>query len=242
MTMSSNYSEEALFARESLFRQKLNKLRTTGEIQRMSRSCAQSGFKEIEQNFYLNNTSTILAHENPRQLEKLALLDSLTELYNHDTISRMLKDEVRRAQRYKKEVSVLALTIDNFPEVTKQGGPIACDFILKATAQMLMQSIRDVDIPGRYDRDHFIFICPETTLTGATCLANRLCNNVSSERIAEGGKQWQITISIGIASFPDTAQNEQQLLDLAFRSLILAERSGGNNYHVVQADAKKYLR
>src|SRR5271170_4698230 len=112
MSISSNYSEEAIVGRESLFRRKLSQLRTTGEIKRMSTNNNQAGFKEIEQSIYLANVNSNWVHSDPRQLEKVALLDSLTELYNHDTINRMLKDEVKRALRYKKELSLLIITID----------------------------------------------------------------------------------------------------------------------------------
>ena len=228
--MATNYNEQAICGRESLFRQKLNQLRNTGEIRRMAVASNQAGLKEIEQSIYLKNTDTTLAQSDPRRLEKLALLDSLTELYNHSTTSRLLKDEVRRAQRYKNDLSVLVITIDSMHAIAKQNSPFVCDSILKATAQILMRCIRDIDIPGRYNRDHLILVCPETEPLGAACLAERLCNQIKAEDISDMEKTWHITASIGISTFPQPAQNDEQLIHLALQSLQLAEQKGGNTY------------
>ncbi len=240
--MSSNYIEQAITGRESLFRQKLNQLRTTGEIQRWASTSNQAGLKELEQSVYLKNIDSTLAQSDPRCLEKIALLDSLTEVYNHDTIIRMLKDEVKRSQRYKNNLCVLAVIVDSMDDIAKQGGALAYDFILKAVAQLLMRSVRDVDFPGRYDRDRFVIVCPETALDGAICLAKRLCNSVNPEGIADMGKTWHISLSIGISTFPEPAENDEQLLSLALQSLRLAEQVGGNTYVSPKAKATKMIQ
>ncbi len=234
MSISSNYSEEAVVGRESLFRRKLSQLRTTGEIKRMSANNKQAGFKEIEQSLYLNNLNSNWLNSDPRQLEKLALLDAVTELYNHDTISRMFKDEVKRALRYKKALALLIINLDCLEQVTKYGGPVAYDSVLKRTAQSLMQMIRDVDIPGRYDREHLLIVCPETTAEGASCLAERLCQQIGSQRSSDISQSWHISLSIGIAAFPSQAQNDEQMLKFAFKALKSALQSGGNRVNLVQ--------
>jgi diguanylate cyclase (GGDEF)-like protein len=228
MTISSNYSEEALVGRESLFRRKLSQLRTTGEIKKSNANIGHTGFKEIEQSIYMNNISTNWVHGDPRQLEKLALLDSLTELYNHDTLNRMLKDEVKRAIRYKKELSLLAITIDCLSQISKCNE--ATDALLKKTAQSLMQMIRDVDIPGRYDRERILIICPETSAAGAIRLAERLCYQTASAKNFDINQNWDVSISVGAVTFPNPAQNDQQLLNLALNALKTAERAGGNRF------------
>lgn len=234
MSISSNYTEEAIVGRESLFRRKLTQLRTTGEIKRVSANHNQTGFKDIEQCIYLNNLNSSWVHGDPRQIEKIALLDSITELYNHDTINRMLKIEVKRALRYKKELALLVITLDCLTRVAKYGSPDSCDIVLKKAAQSLMQTIRDVDIPGRYDREHFLVICPETTAAGAVCLAERLCHQIASQESHDVNQNWHITLSIGIAAFPLPAQNDQQILHLAFNALSVALQSGGNRVSLAQ--------
>ena len=108
----------------------------------------------------------------------------------------MLKDEIRRAQRYKNPLALLAIVIDAMPTITDQTDAIIFNPLLKAVAQFLMKTVREVDIPGRYDLDRFIIVCPETNLDGALTLAGRLCTSIESENISAPGQESHITISI----------------------------------------------
>jgi len=233
--MSQSYENEAepWLARESLFRQKLNQLRNTGEIQRTRISSHYSGFKALEQSHYLNNVSESFQHTDPRQLESLALLDVHTELYNHDTLCRVLKDELRRAQRYKNPLALLAIAIDNLPHIANHTDATAFDPLLKEVAQFLMKAVRDIDILGRYDLDRFIIVCPETNLDGAISLSGRLCNSIETEEFSASGQRSRVTISIGMATFPDLADGYDQLLYLGMQSLTVAKQSGGKTFKIV---------
>lgn len=226
------YEEEPLLARESLFRRKLNQLRHTGEIQRTTIQSHTSQFRAIEQSNYLSNASSCLEHTDPRQMESLALLDTLTEVYNHDTLCRILKDELRRAQRYQHPLTLLAIAIDGLPKMTIQSDATAFDALLKSVAQLLMQAVRDVDIPGRYDLERFIILCPETNLDGALSLAGRLCSSVESKEFFVPGQRSCATTSIGIATFPDLAENYDQLINLSLQSLTIAQHAGGNIFKI----------
>ncbi len=231
--MPGAYSDEQqpLLARESLFRQKLNELRRSGEITRNTINLYQSRFKDIEQTQYLSNIYSSFENTDPRQLESLSLLDSLTELYNHNSLCRILHNEFRRAKRYQNQLALLAIAIDDLSGMAKQANGILFDSILKEVAQFLMQTVRDVDIPGRYDLDHMIIICPQTNLDGALCLAGRLCNDIQSKQFAAGTKL-STTISLGISVYPDLAETDEQLIALALQSLSLAKRAGGNTFKV----------
>jgi two-component system, cell cycle response regulator len=233
MPQSDKNEDEALLGRESLFRQKLNQLRNTGEIQRTIISSHYLGFKAIEQNHYLNNVSQSLQHTDPRQLESLALLDMHTELYNHNTLCRILKDELRRAMRYKNPLALLAIAIDNLHHSADETDSNACDVLLKVAAQFLMKAVRDVDIPARYDRDSFIIVCPETNLDGAISLSGRLCTGIEAEEFPVSGQRSKLTVSIGMATFPDLADGYEKLLYLAFQALKDARHSGGNTFKIV---------
>jgi two-component system, cell cycle response regulator len=233
MPGSYKNEEEPVLARESLFRQKLSQLRSTGEIQRTTISSHHSGFRAIEQTHYLNNVCDSFQHTDPRQLESLALLDVHTELYNHDTLCRVLKDEFRRAQRYKNSLAVLAIAIDALPQLADHIDAIAFDALLKTVAQFLMKAVRDVDIPGRYDMERFVIICPQTNLDGALSLAGRLCASIESEEFCVPREQSHVTLSIGMATFPDLADGYEKLLHLAMQSLTVAKQSGGNTFKII---------
>jgi diguanylate cyclase (GGDEF)-like protein len=231
--MSLNYEGEPLLARESLFRQKLNRLRRAGETEKTEINSRYSGFKTIEQTHYLNNAQNSLQHTDPRHLESLALLDIHTELYNHDTLSRVLKDETRRAQRYKKALTLLAISIDNLPSIIDHIEVTVFETLQKSMAQFLMKAVRDVDILGRYDLERFMIVCPETNLDGAIVLCGRLCKKLETEDFAIGGQLSRLTVSIGLATFPDIADSHDRLVSLAIQSLKAAKQAGGNTFKIV---------
>ena len=88
--------QEPLFAREGLFRQKLNQLRKTGHIPQSIKSDSQSRIRELEQGGYLDNVKSTLEDADPKEMERITLLDRTTDLYNHNTIKRILTDEFKR--------------------------------------------------------------------------------------------------------------------------------------------------
>lgn len=235
MPEDCNYNQEPILGRESLFRQKLHQLRNTGEVKRIISNSRSSQFRQIEQSQLLNNVSSALEHADPKVLENLALLDTPTELYNHNTLCRVLQDEVRRGQRYKKSLALLAIALDSLPYANCSTDAMAFDGLLREAAQFLMKAIRDVDIPGRYDLNRLVIICPETNLDGALCLAGRLCSSIESENFSIIGKKSPVTISIGIATFPDLARSHEVLLHLAMQSLTIAKQSGGNTFKIGSA-------
>jgi len=231
--MSLNYEGEPLLARESLFRQKLNRLRRTADIEKTELNSRYSSFKTIEQTHYLKNAKNSLEHTDPRQLESLALLDLHTELYNHDTLCRVLRDEMRRAQRYKKALTVLAISVDNLPDIIDHIEVTVFETLQRSMAQFLMKAVRDVDILGRYDLERFMIVCPETNLDGAISLSGRLCTKLETEDFAIGGQLSRLTISIGLATFPDIADSQERLVSLAIHSQKAARQAGGNTFKII---------
>lgn len=230
--MAGGKDDEAMFGREGLFRQKLNQLRTKGHISKISHNEKQVGSRELETNAYLSSVRQTLAQSDPQEMERLTLLDTLTQLYNQRTIERVLKDEIKRSKRYKMPATVLVLAIDGFKEIIGNHGKLAADSILQGVANFLMHAIRDVDVPGRYDAEHFLIICPQTDASGVAVLAERIRNRIAIERISDVGKNWTVTVSIGVASFPTNAHKEEDLIYQAFLALANARNAGGNSVAV----------
>lgn len=232
--MSDVYKDQQQpwLARESLFRQKLNQLRTTGEIQRQASQSNALCFRQIEHSQYLTNVCSDLASKDPANMENLALLDSLTELYNHNALCRLLSDEVRRAQRYQREIALLAIAADGLSQDGSPATPFFVDALLKELAQFLMKAVRDVDVLGRYDFEHFMIVCPETNLDGALSLAGRLCLEIEKQHFAAKRTKAPLTISLGITAFPNLANNGEQLLHSSLQALNLAQQAGGNTFKV----------
>ncbi len=123
--------QEPLFAREGLFRQKLNQLRKTGEIQQQRKVDTDSRLKELEQGGFLTNVKSTLPQADPKEMERITLLDGVTELYNHSTVTRILKDELKRSKRYKHNCSLIMLLVDNLYGIQQSHGPDVSDSILR---------------------------------------------------------------------------------------------------------------
>jgi len=142
--------QEPLFAREGLFRQKLNQLRTTGNVgqQRNVPMDNQARLKELEKGSYLHNAKENFVKNDPQHAERVALLDSTTDLYNRNTIEKAIKEEWKRAKRYKHNLGLLVISVDLLDNAIKSHGQAAGDSILQGVANFLMSQIRDVDVPG----------------------------------------------------------------------------------------------
>ena len=184
--------------------------------------------KELEQRQILSNTQTSLTSAKGDELERLALLDSLTELYNSRTFLKELKDELKRAKRYKRPVSLCMVSIDGFKEVSRQYGALTGDVVLKVVASVLQSCVRDVDIAARYSAEEFAIVLPETNASGAAIVAERIRQRVGSQGITHNWHNLKVTASIGLASFPAHAREHDELIARAVQALETALQRGGD--------------
>lgn len=224
--------QEPLFAREGLFRQKLNQLRKTGHIPQNIRSDSQSRIRELEQGGYLDKVKSTLEEADPKEMERLTLLDRVTELYNHNTVKRILTDEFKRSKRYKHNCTILMLLIDGLYGIQQSAGLEVADAILKGVADFLMKEVRDVDIPARYSAEQLLVVCPETDSEGVAVLAERLRSKIPLQRVSDVGQNWHVTVSIGIASFPRNSETLDELLSETERALNASIDKGGNVFTI----------
>ncbi len=163
------------------------------------------------------------------ELKHLATHDPLTELYNRKVLEQRLIDEIHRATRYNKTLSVFMLDVDHFKPVNDTYGHGIGDTVLCGIAQVLESSIRKTDYAARYGGEEFVVILPETPLSKAEELAERLCNDIAEHSILlAGGKELNITVSVGIASYPEHAQSWEDLLKAADSAMYAAKRAGRN--------------
>jgi len=169
-----------------------------------------------------------LAIENSRLYEQTLLLaktDALTQLWNHGTFQQLLADELVRATRYTKELSLAMLDLDNFKTYNDTIGHQAGDRLLARVARVLREVARGTDHVARYGGEEFAIIFPETP----TAEAYQACERIHT-RLAQAavGSTTAITISIGLASFPHDAATKEQLIYAADMALLKAKRSGKN--------------
>ena len=170
--------------------------------------------------------------ENSRLVEKLrelAIRDSLTELYNHRHAMDLLNNEFERVGRYAAGVSLLMLDLDEFKRVNDVHGHPAGDAVLKEMARVLKETLRTVDSVGRYGGEEFVIILPHTSPEEARATGERIRRKVASHVFWVGPKPLNVTVSVGVASYPtSTVDSAESLLREADAALYRAKEAGRN--------------
>ncbi len=163
------------------------------------------------------------------QLAEMAAVDSLTGQFNRRETERVLYEEVVRAERYQRQLAVLWIDLDHFKQVNDTHGHAVGDQVLRTVSLRLADSIRSVDTLGRYGGEEFIVILPEMPVDKAMDTAERLRHRIAGEPIttsADGALS--LSISIGIAVFPDHGITAEELCDAADRAMYVAKEQGRN--------------
>ncbi len=163
------------------------------------------------------------------RLYELAITDGLTRLFIHRYFQARLEEEILRAKRYHTTVSLILFDIDHFKKFNDTYGHQQGDIVLMEVAKILKQTVRDtVDIPARYGGEEFAIILPETDARGAQLVAERLRKNVEGHDFPGQDKPLHVTISLGIACFPDHASSKPVLIKKADIALYHCKKLGRN--------------
>jgi diguanylate cyclase (GGDEF)-like protein len=161
---------------------------------------------------------------------RLAVTDGLTGLYNHKHFQEGLVAEIGRARRYAQPLSLLLLDIDHFKAFNDSWGHQAGDTLLRELAGMFQAAARQHDLVARYGGEEFAFLLPQTDKRQALALAKRLCRAVerrrcAGEEVLPGGR---LTVSLGVASYPEDVLQPQDLVGAADQALYRAKHLGRN--------------
>jgi len=174
-------------------------------------------------------TYSVQAIENTmlyKSTEYLSITDGLTGLYNHRHFQEQLEVEVKRGQRYDLNLSLIMIDLDHFKEFNDSYGHLEGDSLLRKIAQILKSSLRETDFVARYGGEEFAVILPETNKEGASIAAERVRRAISEQIFGEVGAK--MTISLGVASYPDDACLRADLIRKADEALYRAKREGRN--------------
>ncbi|HEX6499614.1 MAG TPA: diguanylate cyclase [Micromonosporaceae bacterium] len=173
------------------------------------------------------------------EAKELSITDPLTGLGNYRFLKEQIRIEVERANRFGRRLCVLALDLDRFKDVNDTYGHGAGDAVLAEFANRLRGEIREVDKPFRQGGEEFVVILPETDEPGGVTVASRLANAVRSTPMTVGTGQpggaetaVPVTVSIGIAVYPDHAGTGPELLEAADDALYAAKAAGRDAYRV----------
>ena len=171
----------------------------------------------------------VIALSNARQhrtVEQQALVDSLTGLANSRLCTAALEKELARAQRFDDPLTLVLADIDDFKRINDRWGHPTGDEVLKAFARRLQESVREIDLAGRWGGEEFALLLPGTDLEGGRQLAERIRVLVRDQRLAApDGTPIGVSASFGVASFP-FVPGQSQLVAAADAALYEAKRSG----------------
>jgi len=192
-------------------------------------------------------TAAAVALENAtlyERLQQLAIVDGLTEVYNHRHFQDVLRKEIGRATRYQAPemtFSLLMLDLDRFKQVNDTFGHQTGDAVLIAVARVLRLHTRKVDTVGRYGGEEFAVILPNTDKAGALALADRLREAVGALPPEPAGNPAAapVTVSAGVATWLDDGGNGPALIRAADEGLYLAKEAGRNCVRSVRAPGER---
>ncbi|TET84029.1 MAG: diguanylate cyclase [Desulfobacteraceae bacterium] len=167
------------------------------------------------------------------EIRILSITDPLTGTYNRGYLTERLPQEIKRARRYSRALSIILCDIDHFKKVNDTYGHLVGDRVLKDFAQCIRHSIRqDVDWTARYGGEEFLIVLPETDVNGASVMAERLKSELSQRVTETQGKKISITASFGVAGFgpdtPDEMISPEAMISKADKYLYQAKREGRN--------------
>lgn len=169
-----------------------------------------------------------LAAARGEDIEKLALLDPVTELYNHRAFIKELKAELARARRYKHPASLVMISIDGYDELSRQYGQLTCDALLKIASHAIRSALREVDVACKYSESNYGIILPQTSAAGAALVGERIRQRVGNQAFVHNWHNFSVTASVGVASFPEHASDYDVLIACAIEALDTAFVRGGD--------------
>jgi diguanylate cyclase (GGDEF)-like protein len=163
------------------------------------------------------------------RLEKLAITDYLTGLYNVRYFYHRIIEEFSRCQRYGLPISCLMIDIDFFKKVNDAYGHKTGDDVLKEFSKVLKKHTRKTDVLARYGGEEFILMITQTPLEGAASEAERIRSYIENHRFKGLERKTGLTVSVGLASFPHRQiKTHDDLISCADDALFLAKGRGRN--------------
>jgi diguanylate cyclase (GGDEF)-like protein len=161
-------------------------------------------------------------------LEKLAMTDFLTGLFNRRFFIQRSTDEVKRAKRNAEPLALLMLDFDEFKKVNDTFGHETGDLALQQVASVMSTSLREIDILGRMGGEEFAVLLPNTSLEEALLLAERVRQSIENISFEKSKGLLKITASIGVAAFTDEMSDIDDLIRNADNALYQAKANGRN--------------
>lgn len=161
-----------------------------------------------------------------QNVKELSLRDGLTGLYNYRHFHEMLSYTIAHSDRYEEKASLILIDIDDLKYVNDTYGHQAGDSVLSFVGKVLVESLRKIDISARYGGDEFAVILPNTNRRGSVIVAQKIKNSIKQMPFRFKGEECEITLSMGIATYPENAPDNETLIEKADRALYESKEQG----------------
>jgi diguanylate cyclase (GGDEF)-like protein len=178
------------------------------------------------------------------EAERSSALDPLTGLYNQRYFRSALQKELRRSRRYELDLALLYMDLDSFREINERHGDLVGDILLKEVAILIKNKIRDIDVAARYSGEEFVLLLPETERMGAYLVAERIRREIERHFVRRDvdGKPIQMTLSVGLAQYPEDATVGDRLVTKAEEALYQSKARGPNGVSVFYRERRDFIR
>lgn len=168
-----------------------------------------------------------------RELELLATTDELTGLHNRRSLLQRLRFETARAKRFRAPLSAVMIDLDHFKRINDEHGHAAGDLVLAGVGRLLRESVRVIDVAGRYGGEELCVILPNTPIEGAMKFAESLRAKIAAQQHDNGKRVVPVTASLGVASFDHLQMADAEaLLRQADAALYRAKHGGRNRVEI----------
>lgn len=167
------------------------------------------------------------------QVKHESITDAMTGLFNRRHFESQLSKEIDRYQRFGHVFSFIIIDLDYLKRINDNLGHHFGDAAIKHIGKVLKKSVREIDTVGRFGGEEFVVLLPETDLKWAKMVAERICSSIREKPVEGVGT---ITASLGVAVFPNDADDKEKLFELADKALYLAKQRGRNRVCTVADD------
>lgn len=188
-------------------------------------------FHILAQQFLLGYKRTLLYKE----VQELTITDTLTHVFTRRYFMERFTEELSRSKKFKLRLSFLMIDIDHFKDFNDRYGHLVGDAILQDVTRSIKETIRQIDLIGRYGGEEICIILTETDKEQAGFAAERIRRAIEQKVIRAYDEELKATISIGISTYPADAHETKSLIEKADQALYLAKQAGRNRICLCQS-------
>jgi len=169
-----------------------------------------------------------------QKMAELSVTDDLTKLFNTRYLNRTLEIELTRATRHHTSLSLIFMDVDHFKNINDNYGHLVGSKLLVEMGQLLLRSLRTVDIVARYGGDEFVMVLPQTSPKNAIQIAERMRKSIEHNVfMKKDGYSFKVTASFGVASYPESAKSKDELLKLADEAMYRVKNQTRNGVYAI---------